>query len=258
MYKNEKSTDKKIPISVFIVTLNEVKHIANTIKSVERCAEVIIIDSGSTDGTVEIATQFGAKVIYHPWQGYAKQKQIAMGHCKFNWVLNLDGDEELTQSALQVLVNVMEGNKYTAVRLKRIDFFINKFPISWVKKPNNVRFYKKSDACFNEAKLVHESATVSGSELYSKQYFLHYGYNDIETITTKNNTYSTLRAEEKVIQGKKYSILKLLFIFPLTFIKEYIFCRFFLFGTRGFIKSILTAHYAFLKEAKLYESNKKR
>lgn len=252
------ATKKKIPISVFIVTLNEAKYIANTLKSVEECAEVIIVDSGSTDGTVEIASQLGAKVIHHPWEGYAKQKQIAMEHCTFDWVLNLDGDEELTPSALQMFCRVMSEDKYKAVRLKRIDRFINKFPSNWVKKPNNVRFYKKSDACFNKNKLVHESATVEGYEFYSKEHFLHYGYNDIDTLTAKNNTYSTLRAKEKVLQKKSFSTLKLVFIFPLTFIKEYIFCRFFLFGTRGFIKSVMTAYYAFLKEAKLFESNKKQ
>ena len=258
MSESKKNRENKAPISVFIVTLNEAEHIENTLKSVSECAEVIVIDSGSTDGTVEIATELGAKVIYHPWEGYAKQKQIAMEHCSFEWVLNLDGDEELTPSALQVLCNAMEEDKYTAVRLKRIDRFINKFPTGWVKKPNNVRFYKKSDACFNAKKLVHESATVEGKELYAKEYFLHYGYNDIDTLTAKNNTYSTLRAKEKIIQGKRYSILKLLLVFPITFIKEYIFCRFFLFGNRGFIKSMMTAHYAFLKEAKLYEHNKKQ
>ncbi|WP_404341211.1 glycosyltransferase family 2 protein [Pseudoalteromonas mariniglutinosa] len=257
MSENHHNTCSKLPISVFIVTLNEAKFIEKTLNSVRQCAEVIIVDSGSTDGTVEIATRLGAKVIYNPWQGYAKQKQIAMEHCHFDWVLNLDGDEELTSSALEALCHAMENDSHSAVRLKRIDRFIGRFPSEWVKKPNNVRFYKKRDACFDKDKLVHESAHVKGDELYLQQHFLHYGYDDIDTLDAKYNTYSTLRAEEKVVQGKCYSLLKLLAIFPLTFIKEYILCRFFLFGVRGFIKSMMAAHYAFLKEAKLYERNQK-
>lgn len=243
----------KLPISVFIVTLNESAHLEKTLKSIERCAEVIIVDSGSTDGTVELAELNGAKVIHQPWLGYSKQKQLAMEHCRFDWVLNLDGDEEITTEALDELAKVIDGNTYDSVRLKRIDRFIGKFPSNWVKKENNLRFYRKSSASFDAEKLVHESAAVDGKEHYSDCFFYHYGYNDISLLQDKTNKYSSLRAEEKFIKNKKYSILKLVLIFPITFINKYIFGRFFLFGSRGFIKAVMEANYAFLKEAKLYE-----
>lgn len=248
--------NEKIPVSVFIVTLNESAHLEKTLKSIDRCAEVVVVDSGSTDGTVEIAERYGAKVIHQSWLGYSKQKQLAMENCRFDWVLNLDGDEEITQDALDELAAVIEANRYDSVRLRRIDRFIGKFPSHWVKKENNLRFYRKSSASFDSEKLVHESAAVKGKEFYSNNFFYHYGYNDISLLQDKLNKYSSLRAEEKFSKNKKHSMLKIIFVFPVTFVNKFIFGRLFLFGVRGFIKAIMESNYAFLKEAKLYEKNK--
>jgi glycosyltransferase involved in cell wall biosynthesis len=144
---------EKLPISVFFVTLNESAYIAKAIKSVDSCDEIIVVDCGSTDGTQEIATSLGANVVYHPWQGYAKQKQFALELCKNEWVLNLDGDEVMTENALKELEGVINNPSYSSFRLKRIDMFINKFPKESVKKKNNLRAYRKSLAFFNEQKL---------------------------------------------------------------------------------------------------------
>tara|TARA_R110002012_G_scaffold70852_3_gene182223 strand:+ start:909 stop:1673 length:765 start_codon:yes stop_codon:yes gene_type:complete len=248
---------KKLPISVFFVTLNESAYIADAIKSVSSCDEIIVVDCGSTDGTQEIATKLGANVVHHPWQGYAKQKQFALELCQHEWVLNLDGDEVMTEDALKELESVINNPRYASFRLKRIDMFIDKFPKESVKKKNNLRAYKKSLAFFNKQKKVHESATVKGQEYYSKSHFYHFGYNNIDTLLNKINTYSSLRAQEKFESGKAYSLAKLLFAFPVFFFKDYILGRLFLFGVRGFIKAMIGASYAFAKEAKLYEMHKK-
>lgn len=251
-------TNEKLPISVFIVTLNESAYLEKTLQSVQNCAEVVVVDSGSTDGTVEIAERHGAKVIHQPWLGYSKQKQVAMDHCSFDWVLNLDGDEEITTDALNELAAVMQAGVYDSVRLKRVDRFIGKFPGDSIKKANNLRFYRKSSASFDADKLVHESAAVKGKEHCSNNFFYHYGYDDISLLQQKLNTYSSLRAEEKFLKNKKHSALKIILVFPITFINKYIFGRLFLFGLRGFIKAVMEAHYAFLKEAKLYEKVKNK
>ncbi len=247
----------KLPISVFIITLNESTHIEKTLRSIQRCSEIVVVDSGSTDNTIDIAKKYGARVINQPWQGYAKQKQIAMNFCHFDWVLNLDGDEEITQEILNELSIIIEANIYSSVRLKRVDQFIGEFPNNFVKKPNNLRFYRKSCARFDTDKLVHESANVTGRELKSKNHFYHYGYDDIHLLQDKMNKYSSLKAEEKFIKKTKHSITKLILTFPLTFIKRYAIDRLFMFGTRGFIKSIMESHYSFLKQAKLYERHQR-
>ncbi|MBW8186148.1 glycosyltransferase family 2 protein [Shewanella nanhaiensis] len=243
----------KLPISVFIITKNEEKHIEKTLQSVSLLDEVILVDSGSTDGTLAIAERYGAKIYSHPWQGYAKQKQYAMSLCSHEWVLNLDGDEAINTSLIEAFKTIMEQDKADSVRFWRNDIFIDKPLSSWSKKPNNHRFYKRSKSFFDDSRLAHESATVDGKEIFINETFDHFGYCSIEAITSKNNSYSGLKADEKFAKGKKFSNLKLITVFPLIFIKEYFIQRKIFSGRRGFILAVMDAYYAFIKEAKLYE-----
>ncbi|MFT6268508.1 MAG: glycosyltransferase involved in cell wall biosynthesis [Alphaproteobacteria bacterium] len=243
----------KLPISVFIITKNEEKHISKTLSSVADMDEIIVVDSGSTDRTVEIASEFGAMTYFHEWQGYAKQKQYAMNLCKNEWVLNLDGDEAITPDILAAFSLIVEQDTADSVRFWRNDLFVGE-PLSTLsKKPNNHRLYKRAKAYFDDSRLAHESATVDGKEVFIKLAFDHYGYDAIDTITAKNNLYSSLKAQEKYDKGKSYSTGKLTFVFFLTFIKEYFLQRKIFSGRRGFILSIMAAYYSFIKEAKLYE-----
>jgi glycosyltransferase involved in cell wall biosynthesis len=250
------STATKLPISVFLITVNEEANIARVLKSCKGMDEVLVVDSGSTDQTVEIATQHGATVVHQDWQGYAKQKAFAMSMCKNEWVLNLDADEQLTSALIDAFMAAIAAGQCDAVRCQRNDVFIGKPMSRFTKKPNNCRLYKKSKATFDPTRLVHESADINGKEISIPEYFNHYGYSTIEVITAKNNEYSSLKAQEKFNKGKKASLIKLALVFPVIFLKGYIFQRHFLSGTRGFILSVSTAHYLFIKEAKLYQLNK--
>lgn len=245
----------KLPVSVFIITKNEEEHIEKTLKSVSLFDEVILVDSGSTDSTLDIAKRYGAKIYTHSWQGYAKQKQYAMSLCSNEWVLNLDGDEQVNTSLINAFKEIIEQDKADSVRFWRNDIFIDKPLSTWSKKPNNHRLYKRSKSFFDDSRLAHESATVNGKEIFINETFDHFGYGSIETLTTKNNNYSSLKANEKFAKGKRYSNVKLITIFPLVFIKEYFFQRKIFSGKRGFILAIMGAYYAFIKEAKLFENH---
>ncbi len=245
----------KLPVSVFIITKNEEEHIEKTLKSVSLFDEVILVDSGSTDSTLDIAKRYGAKIYTHSWQGYAKQKQYAMSLCSNEWVLNLDGDEQVNPSLINAFKEIIEQDKADSVRFWRNDIFIDKPLSTWSKKPNNHRLYKRSKSFFDDSRLAHESATVNGKEIFINETFDHFGYGSIETLTTKNNNYSSLKANEKFAKGKRYSNLKLITIFPIVFIKEYFFQRKIFSGKRGFILAIMGAYYAFIKEAKLFENH---
>ena len=245
----------KLPISVFIITKNEEEHIEKTLKSVSLFDEVILVDSGSTDSTLDIAKRYRAKIYTHSWQGYAKQKQYAMSLCSNEWVLNLDGDEEVNPSLISAFKEIIEQDKADSVRFWRNDIFINKPLSTWSKKPNNHRLYKRSKSFFDDSRLAHESATVNGKEIFINETFDHFGYGSIETLTTKNNIYSSLKANEKFAKGKRYSNVKLITVFPLVFIKEYFFQRKIFSGKRGLILAIMGAYYAFIKEAKLFENH---
>lgn len=245
-----------LPISVFIVTLNEAPNIERVINSCSRMDEIIVVDSGSTDGTIDIAKRLGATVSHNDWPGYAKQKAHAMGLCKNEWVLNLDADEELTEHLVGAFARLISDETVNAVRCQRRDLFMNAWPSPLTKKPNNRRLYRKSKAHFDVSRLVHESADVEGKEVFIKEHFDHYGYDTLEVITAKNNDYSSLKALEKFRKGKKPSHLKLALVFPLIFIKTYLLQRHCFSGMRGFVMSIVTAYYLFIKEAKLYQLHK--
>jgi glycosyltransferase involved in cell wall biosynthesis len=245
----------KLPVSVFIITKNEEEHIEKTLKSVSLFDEVILVDSGSTDSTLDIAKRYGAKIYTHSWQGYAKQKQYAMSLCSNEWVLNLDGDEQVNLSLINAFKEIIEQDKADSVRFWRNDIFIDKPLSTWSKKPNNHRLYKRSKSFFDDSRLAHESATVNGKEIFINETFDHFGYGSIETLTTKNNNYSSLKANEKFAKEKRYSNVKLITIFPIVFIKEYFFQRKIFSGKRGFILAIMGAYYAFIKEAKLFENH---
>ena len=243
----------KQPISVFIITQDEEANIARAINSVAFANEIIVVDSGSTDNTLEIVKSMGIEPVHHDWSGYAKQKQFAMGLCNNDWVLNIDADEEISTELAHRLVSTMVEDKYSSVRCLRSDVFMQQHLHPWSKKPNNRRFYRKSKAHFDADKLVHESATVHGNELSVNEFLIHHGYGNIETITHKKNIYSSLKAKEKFIKNKQFSYMKLLLIFPAVFIQQMLFQGKIFSGVRGLVLSVMQAHYAFIKEAKLYE-----
>lgn len=254
----KKVINSKLPVSVFIITKNEEHNIERLLKSCSDMDEIIIVDSGSTDNTLEIAQDFDVKIIHNDWPGYAKQKAFAMTLCKNDWVLNLDADEELTSELVKRFTEIVSEEKYDSVRCQRNDMFMGKPFSKYTKKPNNCRLYRKKTAVFDTSRLAHERADINGSQLFIKEAFNHYGYNSISAITKKNNIYSSLKALEKFQKGKKASILKMLLISPIIFIKTYIFQGYIFSGMRGFIMAILTAYYMFIKEAKLYELNEEK
>lgn len=241
-----------IPASVFIITFNEEKNIQRLLESVQDFNEIIVVDSGSTDNTINLAKALGAKVSHQEWLGFSKQKQYAMSLCKNDWVLNLDADEEIPETLKNEIKDAIESNHANAIRFKRNDLFLNKTYPQVCKLPSNVRLYRKSQASFNENCLVHESADVTGPEITLNTPFIHYGYNEIHTLLQKQNEYSTLKAKEKFLKGKRFSYIKLGLVFPIEFIKKFVFQRYISFGWRGLILSLMNANYAFLKEAKLY------
>jgi len=244
----------KLPVSVYIICQNESKHIQRVLKNVEDFDEVIIVDSGSTDDTLEIAKEFTENIYYQPWLGFAKQKEYAKSLCTNEWVLNLDADEEITQTLKEEIKKAIEENSIDALDIRRNCKYLDKFDHPWLKFNRRIRFFRKSKG-FYPPKLVHESIVVKGKIKKAKGFILDHGTFDLETHLHKINEYSSLRAEEKSKQKRKASLLKLLTIFPVAFLKSYILKRGFFNGIRGFIAGINNAYYAFLKEAKLYEKN---
>lgn len=244
-----------IPVSVYIITKNCEATLVDTLNSVADFAEIILVDSGSTDNTIQIAQTFNCKIYHQEWLGFAKQKQLALSYCQQEWVLNLDGDEVVSSELKQEIIQMVnQSSDLVALNIPIYDYFLGFEPPKGSRFNRRIRFFKRDTGGYDTQKQVHESISVQGAVKQAHGGIRHYGENSIAVKLDKNNQYSTLRATEKFAKGKKSNILKLVFIFPLTFIKSYIFRRGFLNGKRGFIASTINAFYAFLKEAKLYEA----
>ena len=247
----------RLPVSVFVITLNEASNIARLLDSVIEFDEVIVVDAFSTDDTRKIAESRGARVFVREWQGYEKQKGIAMSLCKNDWVLNLDADEVVTRGMKKLIQRVIASTDVNAVRFKRNDRFMGRFMPSTINIPNTLRLYRKQYASFDDGRYVHERAVVSGRELVTTAQILHYGYDSLDLLMAKHNKYSSLRATEKFDARVRPSLLKLVGVLPLEFLRKYVLHRFVLFGWRGLVLSTMISFYAFMKEAKLYEKHAK-
>ena len=246
----------KIACSVYIVTLNCEAWLQRTLESVRDFDEVIILDSGSTDRTYEIAHQFeNVQISHQDWQGYAGQKSLALGKCHNAWVLNLDGDEVLSEDLKHEIINVIQQDQIDALITPINDVFLGVPNSKHTKKHAKVRFFRRSKGQYDLANKVHENVIVDGISQRAEHDIYHYGESSIYVKVEKNNQYSNLKALEKFQKGKAPSIAKLIVVMPLTFIKSYFIRRSFLNGWRGFVNSMINAFYAFLKEAKLFEQS---
>lgn len=241
-----------IKASVYIICKNEEKHIKRVLESVKDFDEIILVDSGSIDNTLEIAKDYTKNIYHQDWIGFAKQKEYARSLCSNEWVLNLDADEELTNELKNEIIKTIDENKIDGLNIKISSLYLGKFNNEKSKFNRRIRFFRKSLGYYPE-KLVHESIVVNGKIKKAKSFIYDYGTIDLKTHIDKVNAYSSLRAEEKLKKNKRSSLLKLLFVFPLSFFKSYVIKRGFLNGTRGFIAAVNNSFYAFLKEAKLYE-----
>lgn len=247
-----------INISVFFVTLNEIEKISEAIRSVSSLHEIIVVDSGSTDGTVEAAESLGAKVIHQDWLGFAKQKAFALEQCTNEWCLNLDGDEVVPPDTLAEIRSLIETNRCDLIRLPIEDIFMGEPMHPWSRKRSIIRVFKKSLVEYPLDRLVHENIVSKGKVVNSQHGLVHFGYDSLHTLMEKQNNYAYLMAKTKFVRGKTPSILKLCLVFPFTFLKVFVLRRLFLSGTRGFIQAKIEAMYAFLKEASLYEQQRLR
>lgn len=245
-----------ISCSVYIVTLNCAEWLEDTLNSVADFAEVIILDSGSTDQTYAIAQSFpNTRIAHQDWQGYAAQKSLALAQCQQDWVLNLDGDEVLSAELKKEIEATIVENQIDALITPINDVFLGVPNSKHTKKHAKVRFFRKANGQYDLENKVHENVIIEGTSVRATGDIYHYGESSIFVKVEKNNQYSNLKAAEKFQKGKTPSLLKLTLVMPVTFLKSYFIRRSCLNGWRGFVNSMINAFYAFLKEAKLFEQH---
>lgn len=240
-------------ISVALITMNEEANIERCLNSVKWADEIIVIDSGSTDRTVEIAREFTDKVYYQKWLGYAEQRNVSLRKATGDWVLIIDADEEVTaelQASIQRAVN--SGENKVAYAMMRKNYFMGQVLNSYIE--SKLRLFKNGSVIYRGQ--VHEKAIFSGNVGKLQGILYHHQYVNLEFQLNKLNNYSTLAAKDLYNAGKKYNWSRLVFRPVFEFIKRYIIKGGFLDGLPGFVAAVLRAYYTFAKYVKLYEIQK--
>jgi Glycosyl transferase family 2 len=252
-------------LSVAIVTLNEEHNLPRTLASVAWADEIIVVDSGSTDRTVEIARSFSAKVIVRAWPGFAAQKNFAIAQCTGAWVLSLDADEELSSELQQEIRALLQSQPIAeAFYLRRHNLFLGR----WIKHGGfypdaKLRLFRRAGSATPQftTRPVHETIAFTGPTATLQHDLIHHAYPTLASYIEHMDRYSTLGAEILISKGRtSASLLAFLwnvYLVPqLTFQWNY-FCRGgFLDGREGLLLHLYQAVYTSWKYAKAWEKSR--
>jgi glycosyltransferase involved in cell wall biosynthesis len=238
-------------ITATIITLNEERKIARAIESLRCCDEILILDSGSTDRTVELAANLGARVIEAGWRGYAGQKNWAAEQATHDWILSLDADEALSEALEAEIWNLKKtGPQYDAYTMPRQAQYLGRWILHSGWYPDRkVRLYDRLKARW-VGDFVHESVQPKGRVGHLQANILHFTCDSLSEHLRTLDRYTTLSAEELVSRKVQVTIWRLIFDPPWTFVKAYVFQRGFLDGFEGLIICYMAAFYTFLKYSK--------
>jgi glycosyltransferase involved in cell wall biosynthesis len=277
-----------VQLSIVIISYNEEANIGRTLASVQALVadgkgEIIVVDSGSTDRTIEIAKSYGARVFVEDWKGYAAQKNSAIDKASGDWILSLDADEELTdelQKALSLtlvfmrekalpdpegdwlhnLVGVGDPSTTIGFRIRRRNFFLHR-PLRWggYFPDPKLRLVRREFARF-EPRLVHEDiATPPGAIADIWSPILHHSYPTLTDYLDHMNRYSSLGAQMVVAKGRvRFSVFNIVLRPAATFIYNYIFRLGFLDGREGLLLHLYHAVYVSWKYAKAWELGRQK
>jgi glycosyltransferase involved in cell wall biosynthesis len=267
-----------VTLSVVIITHNEEANLGRTLESVRTLVsdgrgEVIVVDSGSTDRTVEIAKSFGAKVFVEEWKGYAAQKNSAIDKATGDWILSLDADEEISEGTYQFLSLILFGqhieefaNFKGGVVLGRRNYFLGR----WIRHggfypDKKLRLFRPGSGRFEERPVHEDIRMVEGRPIYNPALYyemgdaidlLHHSYPTLSDYIEHMNRYSSLGAEMVVAKanGKvRFSVINIVLRPLATFIYNYFFRLGFLDGREGLLLHLYHAVYVSWKYAKAWE-----
>lgn len=248
----------KIPISVYIITQNEEHRIACAIGSVVSWAdEVIVVDSGSTDKTVEVALAAGAKVLHRDWTGYGPQKRFAENQCANNWVLNLDADEEVTPALASEMQQAVDSapERQAAFLVRITDVLPEEETPAWFAYSYKVlRLYNREFGQMSTHEYQDRVELKSGLTSGLQGRILHRSFVSWEETIRKFNFYTTQVASARVSASKLPSTLRLWLEFPASFLKVWLLRRMIFRGTMGMAMSVSVAYLNLLRLLKTREA----
>lgn len=242
-------------ISASIITLNEEKNLKDCLESLKDLVdEIVLVDSGSKDRTLEIAKDYKCKIFTRRFDNFANQRNFALSKISSSWVLSVDADERITKSLAEEIKEVVNKDKYTGFLIPRRNYILGaEIKHSWWSPDKHIWLWKKGFGTWvNE---VHEEVKIQGEVGELKNPKIHFQDSSISEFIETNNNYSTLAAHQLFKSGRKFSIFNLLTDPILEFFIRFIYKLGFLDGWRGLILAILMAYYKFLVWIKLYKFN---
>lgn len=248
-----------IPISAYMLTFNNARTVELALKSLSFADEIVVVDSGSSDGTLDIVRRYAAKVIERPWPGFREQYQFAANQCSHEWVFFLDADEEVDPLLAEEIRRTLEANaaRPEAEQVRgyhghRRTFYLDRWILhgGWIPD-YELRLYHRRFGTWKGD--LHAKIHVAERHGHFRHFIYHYTYQNISDQLHTIDNYSTTAAEDMERAGKRFSYLRLLGNPCVRFLKEYFLkggCRD---GFPGLVIAVNTAFYVFNKHAKLWE-----
>lgn len=249
-------------LSVIVITKNEAANIADCLRSVAFADEFIVVDSGSTDGTVELARALGARVeVTSDWPGFGPQKNRALDLAAGDWVLSIDADERVTPALAREIQEIVAAPRADTYEIARLSNFCGRDIRHSGWWPDYVlRLFKRGMARFNDAAVHERAMPVNGQPpLRLTGYFQHFPYGNLDALITKINRYSSDAAAMMYAKGRRTSVFGALGHSLWTFVRIYLIRRGFLDGRHGLVLAVTAAAGSFFRYAKLMflaENNK--
>jgi glycosyltransferase involved in cell wall biosynthesis len=240
-----------VKISATIITLNEERNIARVIESLRCADEILVVDSGSIDRTVEIAEKLETRVLESAWAGYANQKNFAAEQASHDWILSIDADESLSEALEAEIWHLKKaGPQLDAYTMPRLAQYLGR----WIRHggwypDRKIRLYNRRKATWVGA-YVHESLKVNGRVGHLQGNLLHFTCDSLSEHLRVMDRYTTLAAEQLLSIGERVTWSRLIFDPPWTFIQTYFLKLGFLDGLEGLAIAYMAAFYNFLKYAK--------
>ena len=241
-------------LTVTIITRNEASNLAGALESVRWADEIIVVDSESTDHTVEIAQRYTDRVIVRPWPGYAAQKNFAAAQATHEWILSIDADERVSpELAQEIKLLLAKGPSAAGYQIPRVAFHFGRWIRSTDWYPDyQLRLYDRRRGRW-AGRYVHESVAVEGVVLKLHGELHHHAYRDLAHHLQTMDRYTTLAARQMFEDGRRAHWFDLLVTPRLTFFRNYILRGGFREGMAGLVISAMNAYYVGVKFAKLWE-----
>lgn len=239
------------PLSAVVITLNAAAQLRACLESIAFAQEIIVVDSGSNDGTVALAQAIGARVVHKEWLGFGRQKQFAVAQATNGWVLCLDADERVSAELRAAIQGALTAPEFKAYEMPRRNCFMGR----WLKHGEgypdfNLRLFHRDHARWSDDD-IHEHVLTSAPIGRLDGDLLHESETSLHDYIVKQNRYTTLQAQRLFAAGKRASHLRL-WLNPLfRFIKFYFLRRGFMDGVPGFVHIVIGCQNSFLKYAKL-------